>query len=47
MFGWHVGETVNHDPEELLTEYNTQQGEIQNLRNELKSILANALARDK
>ena len=40
----HVGETVNHDPEELLATYGKQQGEIQDLRNQLKSILATALA---
>ncbi|MDF7825508.1 class I SAM-dependent DNA methyltransferase [Pontiellaceae bacterium B12227] len=42
----HVDEAVNHDPAELLAEYSTQQGEIQNLRDELKSILATALAGD-
>jgi type I restriction enzyme M protein len=43
----HVGEVVNHDPEELLSEYAAQQASIQSLRDELKSILANALAGDK
>ncbi|WP_411825251.1 N-6 DNA methylase [Luteolibacter sp. AS25] len=40
----HVGETVTHDPEELLATYAQQQGEIQDLRDQLKSILATALA---
>jgi type I restriction enzyme M protein len=40
----HVGETINHDPEELLATYGKQQGEIQDLRDQLKSILATALA---
>jgi type I restriction enzyme M protein len=39
----HVGEVVNHDPEELLSKYNEQQTEIQGLRDQLKSILADAL----
>lgn len=39
----HVGEQVNHDPEELLAEYQKQQGEIQELRDQLKSILSDAL----
>jgi type I restriction enzyme M protein len=43
----HVGEQVSHDPDELLTQYNEQQGEIQDLRNQLKSILENALSGDK
>ncbi|MDF1740799.1 MAG: class I SAM-dependent DNA methyltransferase [Verrucomicrobiales bacterium] len=43
----HVGEAVTHDPEELLAQYRGQQGEIQELRDELKSILANALAGEK
>lgn len=42
----HVGEQVSHDPEELLAEYNQQQNEIQNLRDQLKGILAEALAGD-
>jgi len=40
----HVGEQINHDPEELLADYQQQQNEIQNLRDQLKDILANALA---
>lgn len=38
----HVGEQVNHDPVELLAEYNQQQQAIQNLRDQLKGILAEA-----
>ena len=40
----HVGEQVSHDPEELLQEYAQQQTEIQSLRDQLKGILADALA---
>lgn len=40
----HIAEAANHDPEELLTDYATQQSEIQSIRDELKTILANALA---
>lgn len=40
----HVGEQVSHDPEELLADYNQQQSEIQALRDQLKSILGDALA---
>ena len=43
----HIGEQVSHDPEELLTQYNEQQGEIQDLRDQLKTILENALSREK
>jgi len=43
----HVGEQVSHDPEELLATYRQQQGEIQDLRDQLKSILATALADNK
>lgn len=38
----HVGEQINHDPVELLAEYNQQQQAIQNLRDQLKGILAEA-----
>ncbi|MBT4262567.1 MAG: N-6 DNA methylase, partial [Deltaproteobacteria bacterium] len=38
-----VGEVINHDPEVLLANYNQQQEEIQGLRDQLKSILADAL----
>jgi len=40
----HVGEQINHDPEELLETYNQQQVEIKGLRDQLKNILAEALA---
>lgn len=40
----HVGEQVIHDPEELLTQYTDQQGQIQGLRDQLKSILESALS---
>ncbi len=43
----HVGEQISHDPEELLTKYQTQQQDIQSLRDQLKSILAAALEREK
>lgn len=39
----HVGEQANHDPEELLAQYQTQQQEIQALRDQLKGILSDAL----
>ena len=39
----HVGEQVSHDPQELLQEYTQQQVEIQSLRDQLKSILSDAL----
>lgn len=39
----HVGEQITHDPEELLAQYHTMQQNIANLRNQLKSILAEAL----
>ncbi len=40
----HIGEQVSHDPEELLEDYAKQQGEIQKLRDQLKAILADAIA---
>ena len=40
----HIGEQISHDPEELLASYAQQQQEIQQLRDQLKSILAEALA---
>jgi len=43
----HVGEQINHDPEQLLADYQQQQTEIQNLRDQLKDILTNALVGDK
>lgn len=39
----HVAEVINHDPEELLSNYANQQADIQALRDQLKAILANAL----
>ena len=40
----HVGEQINHDPQELLSDYAKQQDDIQALRDQLKGILANALS---
>ncbi|QHF42400.1 DNA methyltransferase [Pseudomonas sp. S35] len=39
----HVGEQVNHDPEELLEQYQSHQNIVQNLRDQLKAVLADAL----
>lgn len=39
----HVEEVISHDPEELLSNYANQQADIQNVRDQLKVILANAL----
>ena len=39
----HVGEQVSHDPDELLKKYAHQQDEITKLRDQLKSVLAEAL----
>ena len=39
----HVGEQINHDPNKLLKKYAKQQKEISGLRNQLKTILADAL----
>jgi type I restriction enzyme M protein len=39
----HVGEQINHDPEQLLADYQKQQAEIQSLRDQLKTILSDAL----
>lgn len=41
----HVGEQISLDPDELLTRYATEQAEIQQLRDQLKSILAAALGK--
>jgi type I restriction enzyme M protein len=41
----HVGEQINHDPDELLDRYQLQQSEIAELRNQLKTILEEALHR--
>ena len=40
----HQEEQINHDPDELLANYAEQQSEIQQLRDQLKDILAEALA---
>lgn len=40
----YQGEVVSHDPDELLESYKTQQQEINELRNQLKDILGNALS---
>jgi len=42
----HVGEIISHDPQELLSDYAKQQGDIQVLRDQLKGILSAALASD-
>ena len=39
----HIGELVNHDPDELLANFAKQQSGICELRNQLKGILAEAL----
>lgn len=39
----HIGEQITHDPDELLVLYNKEQEEIFSLRNQLKTILADAL----
>ena len=41
----HVGEQINHDPEELLQQYAQQQQEISHLREQLKASLQQALSR--
>jgi type I restriction enzyme M protein len=40
----YQGEVINHDPKELLANYQTQQKEIGELRNQLKDILGSALS---
>lgn len=40
----HVGEQITHDPEVLLAQYHTMQQDIAGLRDQLKSILGEALA---
>ena len=42
----HVAEQISHDPDELLSQYTQQQQRIQTLRDQLKTILSNALERD-
>ena len=39
----HEAEVISHDPEELLSNYANQQADLQDLRDQLKVILANAL----
>ncbi len=39
----HVGDAINHDPDELLENFATMQNEIQALRDQLKTILSDAL----
>lgn len=39
----HVGEQINHDPDELLQKYTAQQKDISKLHDQLKAILAEAL----
>jgi len=39
----HIGEQINHDPDKLLKKYGKQQQEISGLRDQLKTILAEAL----
>lgn len=41
----HVGEQISLDPDELLARYATEQAEIQQLRDQLKGILAAALGK--
>jgi type I restriction enzyme M protein len=41
----HVGEQIIHDPDQLLTDFATQQQEIGELRNQLKAILGDALGK--
>ena len=43
----HVGEQISHDPEALLAQYQGMQQDISELRNQLKTILADALASSK
>lgn len=43
----HVGELVNHDPDELLRTYANQQQEVSDLRQQLKTILSEALGNGK
>lgn len=41
----HIDEQVSHDPDELLQQYQQQQNDITDLRNQLKTILSEALHR--
>tara|TARA_R110001606_G_scaffold339916_2_gene488054 strand:+ start:549 stop:2009 length:1461 start_codon:yes stop_codon:yes gene_type:complete len=40
----HQAETISHDPEELLANYDKQQKDIQKLRDQLRTILSDAIA---
>jgi type I restriction enzyme M protein len=40
----HIADRESHDPDELLARYAAQQGGIQSLRDQLKVVLADALA---
>jgi len=40
----HVGEQISHDPEVLLAQYHTMQQDISSMRDQLKTILGDALA---
>jgi type I restriction enzyme M protein len=41
----HIGEQISHNPDELLRNYAALQGEISDLRDQLKAVLAEALER--
>ena len=41
----HIGEQISHDPDEMLRTYASRQGEIGDLRDQLKAVLAEALER--
>ncbi|QSX78069.1 type I restriction-modification system subunit M [Agrilutibacter solisilvae] len=41
----HVGEQISHDPDELLCQYEKLQGQVSELRNQLRTMLAEALER--
>ncbi|MBR9886490.1 MAG: N-6 DNA methylase [Oceanospirillales bacterium] len=41
----HVGEQISHDPDQLLADFSEQQQQIGDLRNQLKSILSEALSK--
>ena len=43
----HIGEQISHDPDELLRNYASLQDEISALRDQLKAVLAEALASNK
>ncbi len=41
----YAGKVVSHNPDELLSTYQTQQKEIQSIRDQLKAILSEALGK--